>query len=244
MSLAIALAGWIAAIGGAGLALAASRRLSRRMEALARVSHELRGPITAAMLGLRLGELTPPRRRALELELGRAGLALEDLAAIGGQSGTARTLAPFDLRQLLSDSVEAWQPTAAERGVEVVLLWSGRDVLVLGERLRLAQAAENLIANAIEHGGGRVEVHGRAGPGKVRVEVRDQGPGLSAPVPELAKIARRQRPSRGRGLAIASAIVREHGGRLAAAPSVRGARLVVTLPVVGAVGETTRGSCA
>ena len=41
--------------------------------------------------------------------------------------------------------------------------WDGPPVSVWGDRLRLAQALGNLIANAIEHGGGAVEVLGVVG---------------------------------------------------------------------------------
>ena len=105
-----------------------------------------------------------------------------------------------------------------------------------GDRARLAQATGNLIANAIEHGGGAIELRGRAAGGSVRIDVIDDGAGLPAPVADLARRARGGRGARGRGLAIASSIARDHGGRLAGAPSQRGARLVLELPVVGGSG--------
>jgi signal transduction histidine kinase len=105
---------------------------------------------------------------------------------------------------------------------------------VWGERLRLAQATGNLIANAIEHGGGEISVRGSLAPEhhRVRIEVVDAGPGLPAPVADLARRPRGGRGARGRGLAIAATIARDHGGRLAAAPSEHGARLVLELPSV------------
>jgi signal transduction histidine kinase len=109
---------------------------------------------------------------------------------------------------------------------------------VWGDRLRLAQATGNLISNAIEHGGGVVEVRGRGGPDRVRVEVIDAGSGLPAPVPDLARRPHRGRGRRGRGLAIATAIAASHAGRLSAAPSERGARLVLELPTVAPARES------
>jgi signal transduction histidine kinase len=241
--------GWLAA-SGAGLAAGAVwRALAGRMESVARACHELRGPLTAARLGLQLGastgELTPARLRAIDLELGRAALALEDLDAAGRrQDRPWRALLPVDIRELLGDLVEAWRPVAAARGVELIVSWSGGSPAVWGDRLRLAQAIGNLIANAIEHGagvvhgGGSVEVRGHGEPGRVRIEVLDSGPGLPAPVSELARRPHGGRGRRGRGLAIATAIIAGHGGRLAAAPCPRGARLVVDLPASRA-GETS-----
>jgi signal transduction histidine kinase len=227
--------GWIMATLAGTVALLARHALAERMETVARASHELRGPITAARLGLQLGsrtgELSPARLRAIDLELGRASLALDDLALARDRGPGLRSVEEVDVAELLADSVEAGRASAAEGGVELVLRWSGARARVVGDRLRLAQATGNLIANAIEHGGGTVEVRGRAEPSGIRIEVSDRGPGLPAPVAQLARRAHHGRGARGRGLAIAAAIAADHGGRLAAAPSEQGARLVLELPV-------------
>jgi signal transduction histidine kinase len=237
--IAVSLGGWLAASGAGLLAGGAWRALTGRMETVARACHELRGPLTAARLGLQLGasngELSPARLRAIDLELGRAALALEDLDGLRTRAlASRRRLEPVDLCELLADSVEAWQASALSRGVDLGVSWSGCSALVFGERLRLAQAIGNLIANAIEHGGGTVAVRGCGQVGRARIEVTDAGPGLPAPLAELAGRAQRGRGRRGRGLAIATAIVASHGGRLTAAPALRGARLVVELPAVDA----------
>jgi len=65
----------------------------------------------------------------------------------------------------------------------------------------------------------------------VRIEVRDDGPGLPAPVADLARRPRAGRGERGRGLAIAADIAARHGGRLSAAPSPHGACLALELPL-------------
>ena len=234
--IAVELGGWLAA-SAAGFAVAGVRRaLASRMESVARACHELRGPLTAARLGLDCGagngELTPARLRAIDLELGRAALVLDDLEAVRTRRLGSRPADAIDLEQLVTDSVEAWRPSAAARGVQLRASWSGSRAIVWGDRLRLAQVTGNLIANAIEHGGGVVEVRGHCDRVRARVEVSDTGPGLPAPVPELSRGARGGRGRRGRGLAIAAAIVAAHGGRLAAAPSARGARLMLELPTV------------
>ena len=147
MTASLALAGWCAALGSVAGAAVLGRESGRRAELVARACHELRGPLTAARLGLHLlgepGRLGSPAERvaAIDMELRRAGLALE---------------------------------------------------------------------------------------------VGDEGPGLSLPVDQLMRSARGGRGARGRGLAIVSEIAASHGGRLAAAPSARGARLALELPVARA----------
>jgi signal transduction histidine kinase len=232
------LAGWLAASLAVAVAMLAWRSFSVRMDAVARACHELRGPITAARLGLqlgtRVGELSPVRLQAIDVELGRAALALDDLAGTGAIACRPRVADLVDARALVSDSVEAWSAAAASRGVALSMRWNGAGATVLGDRFRLAQATGNLIANAIEHGGPSVEVSGHAAGDVVRIEVIDGGPGLPAPVTQLARPGsrrRRRRTGRGHGLAVALAVAEAHGGRLAAAPARRGARLVLELPV-------------
>ena len=185
--IAFELAGWLAATAAGFAAAGVWRALAWRMESVARACHELRGPLTAVRLGLDggagNGELTPARLRAIDLELGRAALVLDDLEAVRTRRVWSRQADAIDLEQLVTDSVEAWRPTAAARGVKLRAAWSGCAATVWGDRRRLAQVTGNLIANAIEHGGGVVSVCGHGDRMRARVEVTDTGPGLPAACP-------------------------------------------------------------
>ena len=66
----------------------------------------------------------------------------------------------------------------------------------------------------------------------MRIEVIDEGPGLPVPLAELTRRARAGRGRRGRGLAIAAQIAERHHGRLVAAPTPRGSRIGLELPLV------------
>jgi signal transduction histidine kinase len=247
------LLGWAATLLLCVLQLRARRRL-------ARICHEVRGPLCAARLGLGTLEADPPRLAALDLELRRAARSLDDLA--GARRGDRSEL--VDLCALARAHAPAWQAVAASHGAGlrldviaeapppggvVVPLHARRPVhcasarpadppapaapastAVLGDPLRLAQACANLVANAAEHGGGEVRVRARSLAGAVRNEVTDDGPGLPARVDALVAAARRRRGRRGHGLAVAADVARRHGGRLAAGPSPHGARLVLELP--------------
>ena len=241
MSGGLALTGWVLALVATAATALAGVALLSRAHAVARASHELRGPLTAVRLGmelgLRSGVLAPERIRAVMLELDRATLALGDLSAHRGRRIRARAMLtsaePVDVADLLADSVEAWRPFAFAAGSELRVSFRDEPAIVVGDRARLAQATGNLIANAVEHGGGAIEVGASAGDGRVRIEVRDEGPGLRAPLAELSA-GRRWRGSRkrGHGLAVTRAVAVAHGGRLAAAPSDLGARLVLELPAL------------
>jgi signal transduction histidine kinase len=198
-------------------------------ERAARIAHEVRGPLAAAQLALhgaaRRGEVAPVLVAALELELRRAVLALDDP---GGRGAVDREV---DLIALLQCQVQTWQEVAAAHGARVVLR-PGPDVaIVRADALRLAQALGNVVANAIEHGGGTIEIRTRFVGDRVRIEVADGGPGLPASVAELARRPRGGRGRRGRGLAITSSVLRHCGGRVAALPSARGGTVAIDLPV-------------
>lgn len=256
----IAVLGWAATAALAALHL----RTRRRLVLVARASHELRGPLCAARLGLHGLAGEPARVAAIELELRRAGRALDDLAAAPSGARGATRPELIDLAALATAYAPAWRALAAAHGAElrleppaVVSRHGNGDVAgrpeiagrprapsarpaadlaefpptaVFADPLRIAQACANLVGNAAEHGGGVVRVRVRAAGGQVRIEVADDGPGLPATVSALTASARARHGRRGHGLAIAAAIAEHHGGRLAAAPSQAGARLMIEVP--------------
>ena len=90
--------------------------------------------------------------------------------------------------------------------------WEAGPAVVRADSRRLAQAFSNLLANAVEHGSGRVEARGRRAGERVRVEIRDEGP-------------------RGRGLGIAARAVEEAGGVLEVERAADGTTVAVELPL-------------
>jgi signal transduction histidine kinase len=230
--------GWVAAVLGGVTATWLSLCARRQGVRVARGCHELRGPLGALRLGidlaLRQGRLGPERIAALDLQLRRAAVALADLSGAGAEEPRELVCLP----RLAGDVVAALGPLAAQRGVSLEV-GEMPETVVLAARVRLAQALTNLVANAIEHGGGRVCVTGRVGEGTARIEVGDDGPGLDRPLAELVRAPARRFglgvrggvPAHGHGLAVAAAVAGAYGGRLLSAPSDRGARLVLELPL-------------
>jgi signal transduction histidine kinase len=244
-------AGWAAAVIALVAAGLLRVRLIRRVALVAEAAHELRGPLTAAGLALHGAGGDPGRLAAAELELRRAGLALEDLVGAPRGRRAAATLQHVDVRAVAGEVVAATRPMAARFGAMVRLELPPGPAGVRADRLRLAQALANLVVNAAEHGGGDVLVRVTPTTQRVRIEVHDGGPG---PTPaEFAAAARRWATAggagrgaggmRGHGLAIATRIAADHGGRvfselvpgatmppLGARPHADGVALVLDLP--------------
>jgi nitrogen fixation/metabolism regulation signal transduction histidine kinase len=104
----------------------------------------------------------------------------------------------------------------------------------------LQQALDNLIANALEHGGGRVFVEGELRGGIVCVLVSDGGLGLPRD-PDAG--AKGSSSARGHGLSIVRKAIHEHNGTLGLAMGRNGPGLLVELPTTDP-GEEVPGRIA
>jgi signal transduction histidine kinase len=137
--------------------------------------------------------------------------------------------------RLMADGcVRRWQSRASLSGARIDLLWSGPDVLVRGDGVALAAALENLIVNAIEHGGPQIQVTGKAIGNRVRIEVKDSGTDarpddcVLSPAETINRLTGRGR--NGHGLTIVEEVAGRHGGRLDTAFDQAGSSAVLTLP--------------
>jgi signal transduction histidine kinase len=110
---------------------------------------------------------------------------------------------------------------------------------VRGDAERLRQVLTNLLDNAIKYSpaGDEVEVRAYSEDGRIRIDVRDNGPGIAREDQRLIfeKFGRvtsgHTPPGTGLGLFIARSIVEAHGGTLdvTSAPE-RGATFTLDLP--------------
>jgi signal transduction histidine kinase len=229
MSVLLAL-GWLCAVTAASLLLLSRHAAHRSTERVVRACHELRGPLTNLTLVLGDGGAHDPAALpALTLELARARRAVEELSAAAAGSGPRDERRGVDVGPLVRDIVAVHDVAARARGRRVVLRGVPDDAHVVGDRARLAQAIGNLVQNALDHGEGTVRVAVDTHDGAVHVEVADEGHGLRVPVDAL--LHARRRGQRGRGMRIVADALAAHGGRLRAAPSTDGARMVAELPV-------------
>jgi light-regulated signal transduction histidine kinase (bacteriophytochrome) len=223
-------------------ALAASigvRVRSRRIEALNRSLHEIRRPLQVLALGV------PDSRRSViadriasePVRQAISALALLDHQINGtGLRPSKGSRSELVAARLMADAcVRRWLPFARLAGSRLRLVWTGPDVLIRGDATALAAALENLITNAIEHGGPEIEVSGLAIGRKVRLVVTDTGdsrPGnarLDSVAPSMAGLS--GMASHGHGLEVVRETVAAHGGRLDTEFGPNRSEAVIVLPV-------------
>ena len=215
---------------------------------LSDASHELRTPLTSirgyAEL-FRIGAVARPDEVAkamvrIEEEAARMGVLVEDLLALARLDEMPQARRELvDLAPLAHDAADDARAAAHDRTVTVTV---EGDHTVSGDPSQLRQVLANLLRNALTHtpAGTPIELSVAGADGRVRVEVRDHGPGLPEGTADTvferfwrAEGGReRGKAGAGLGLAIVAAIVDDHGGRISASNAPGGgARFVIELPL-------------
>ncbi len=200
---------------------------------LANMSHELRTPLNG-ILGFTQILARDDRMDARNRERLRVirssgdhllGLINDVLDLSKVESGRVELrLMPLRPADLLRDVEASFRPRATERSIQLEVQWAGDagDVR-MGDAQRLRQVLENLLGNALKFTQrGSVSVRGvETGEGRVRFEVVDTGPGMTAAdVGRLfqpfsqAVTGRPPEPGAGLGLAISQHLVGLMGGRI------------------------------
>lgn len=192
---------------------------ARRCLALNHRLHELRRPLQGLAL---LADGPRPDDAAFRACLEEARAAVCELDAVVNHRVATPLPVSLPLSELTLSLDRRWRPFGV--AVHAPL---GKE-FVVADPARVGTAVDNLVANALDHGSGRVDVRATIRGGQVRIEVRDEGP---APMSSAVG----SDPRRGHGLTIARKAARDFGGvLLGPAPSNEGGTLAaVTLPLGG-----------
>ena len=192
--------------------------------ALNRALHELRRPLQALVLmeeGSGQPAASPPaasRRGLLEV----AESALQDLDGAVNGGGASRPSRRFSLREVVLAALERWRPMAARAG-GIRVYWDGGPAPVEGDALQMARALDNLIANALEHGGPPVVVTGARVAGRIRVTIANGAANRAT--------GDRHDPRRGHGTEVVSQVASAHRGRFALCRTGSGCVAALELPL-------------
>ncbi len=225
-------------------ALTGERRASARVNELDRLksvfmhnlSHELSTPLTPIagylrlLQGGKLGPLSPQQQRVLDSVLQsvtRLTRIVDNLSAFASLQASGAPILEGEVEpdRLADEVVAELGEQIRESRLNVAVRHDGGGPVVADPR-KLRQALANLVSNAVKFSphGGEVFVEVAREPGKLRISVYDQGPGIAAGDAEgifepLHHAAVRgaeeaRAPGSGLGLPVARRIAEAHGGRI------------------------------
>jgi signal transduction histidine kinase len=224
---------------------------------LSLVSHELRTPLSSIKASAEVLLSTAPQEapeaqirllRNIDRSSDRLGALITDLLDLTRLEGGRLELhrESVDVRGIAEEALATVRPLADARRQTLTVSYDSQPCEVDGDRRRLEQIALNLLTNAVKYGrvGGRIWLLVRRAPGQsVRLEVRDDGPGIreSEQRNVFERFYRpdtdetRRASGTGLGLPIARALTELHGGRIELRSEAgRGSTFVVTLPAASA----------
>lgn len=215
-----------------------------RRNLVADVAHELRTPLailqgsTEALLD-GVDQPTPEVLGSLNEEVTRLRRLVGDLETLAAAeaAGLRPRTDPIDLADVARSAADLLRPLADDRRSTITVI--AGPAPVIGDADRLHQVAVNLIANAVKFtpDGGDITVTTSTAVDSARLEVADDGPGISAA--DLPHVFERfwrgengdTATGSGIGLAVVAELVAAHHGTVAADRSASGgARFTVTLP--------------
>lgn len=191
-------------------------------EFAANVSHELKTPLTgitgaAELLRDEWAEMPPATRDRflsnIDLDARRMERLVTRLLHLARIQSEPAAAEPVEVRPFLESLVE-------RHGARVRLTIHDAPARITIHRDHLDSAVRNLVENALRHGEGEpVEITADAAEGRLRVRVRDRGPGISEGNRERIFqrffTTERDRGGTGLGLSIVEAVARTRGGSVA-----------------------------
>ncbi len=225
----------------------------RKDEFLATLAHELRNPLAPILNAIEILRMQPDSPKVLdtargriERQVGQLVRLIDDLldASRVSRDKLSLSVEPVDLREPLLIAVEASAPLIAAGGLtlDVRLPPDGVPLLLLGDRVRLAQLFTNLLNNAGKYteAGGRVTMTVETDGTTITTRVADTGLGIPPEMlrgvfemfSQVDRTLNRAQGGLGIGLALVRRVVDLHAGDITAASAGagHGSTFTVTLP--------------
>ncbi|QHI97539.1 response regulator [Xylophilus rhododendri] len=250
----------VATLAATGLEAAAIDRERARAsrvkdEFLAMLGHELRNPLAPIFMALELlkrqagGASLGRPYEIIERQARHLSRLVDDLMDIGRLTNRKFELhkEPVSIRLCLQSAIEAVGPLVEARQQRLDVGLPSAEVLVFGDATRLTQVFANILTNAAKytHLQGHIVLRSEVTDGRLRVAVRDDGPGISAELmPRLFGVFEqgsstidRAGGGLGIGLALVKSFVESHEGTVDVRSEGvgKGAEFSVVLPTMDAL---------
>lgn len=220
------------------------QRLSSLGKMMASLAHQIRTPLSGALLyarNLRNQKLDPAAREQFSQKLLNRLTDLEQQVndlLLFARAGREQQAQPLSMQQLLSEVFAAVEPLVLQQQGTVLVELPDPDVMVLGNHTALAGALSNLVHNALEHAGpgARIQLSAIASADERQVvlAVEDEGPGVPEHLRQqiFEPFYTTRSNGTGLGLAVVQAVATSHNGLARCLQGATGgARFELVLPV-------------
>jgi len=221
-----------------------AQRAAAWREVARRIAHEIKNPLTPIQLAAQrlrkkfaegaadLGSILPEATESIEREVGALKRMVDEFSRFARMP--EMTPAPVEIGGVIGSVRSLYEAIPGIRW-EVDTAWDVGQVHVDGEQLR--RVLINLVDNAVTAMGGkgtiRIATRAYAGPGSLRIEVADTGPGIPPAERDnlFVPYYSTKRRGTGLGLAIAHRVVTDHRGTIRVEENQpRGARFIIEIP--------------
>ena len=220
------------------------QRLSSLGKMMASLAHQIRTPLSSAMLyaqNLTSQKLDPAARQQFQHKLLNRLQDLEqqinDLLLFA-RSGREQQVEKLSMLQLLGEVYTSVEAMVLQQQGEIVVELPDPDLPVLGNHTALCGAVGNLIQNALQHAGpgARIELSAipTADGHQVILAVEDRGPGVPVHLQQqiFEPFFTTRSSGTGLGLAVVQAVAASHNGQVRCVTGRHGgARFEIILPV-------------
>jgi two-component system sensor histidine kinase FlrB len=198
------------------------QRLSAMGRMVASLAHQIRTPLSAAMLyaeNLCRDSLPQPQRQKFSKKLTSRLQDLEQQVndmLLFAKSGEQLPVERLYINDIIAEVAEQVEAIAEQSGIELSVIEATSDEFILGNASALTSALQNLIMNAFEacSEGSRVVLHAEVSATSVSVQVSDNGPGIDELDLEqiFTPFFTRKSQGTGLGLAVVKTVAKAHQG--------------------------------
>ncbi|MCG9625084.1 ATP-binding protein [Vibrio mediterranei] len=200
------------------------QRLSSLGRMVASLAHQVRTPLSSAMLyasNLGAPNLPQPTRERFQIKLVDRLHDLEKQVndmLLFAKGGDNKVIKPFTLKQLVNEYQPMVETTLKSNNIDYCLEVEQEEVALLGNVNAVASALSNLVLNAVQIAGkgSQLDVFFRPVNNELKISVQDSGPGVPAELQQkiMEPFFTTRSQGTGLGLAVVQMVCRAHEGRL------------------------------
>lgn len=205
--------------------MAQMKRLSALGNMVASLAHQIRTPLSAAMLyAANLGSASLPETSRVNFQK-KLMSRLQDLETqvtdmlLFARSGEKQVVADISIQSLLQEVKQGCDAMMERANASLSIALPDPDLYLLANKNALASAIGNLIHNALQACGSGAKIHLRAScnaDSQVEISVLDNGPGIAPEqLPEIVQPFYTTKPQgTGLGLAVVQSVAKAHEGEM------------------------------